>query len=219
MTSDTSHTKSLEPEQPVTIVAGDLALEGRLRRGTGPGAAVITHPHPLYGGDMDNAVVALMAEVFARHRLTTLRFNFRGTGASQGRFDNGRGEADDVRAALGHVHRLGLDPVLLAGYSFGAWVNAHAAPTTAMVMVAPPLAFLPFDDCGAIAGLQLVIAGSRDDFCPIGMLEKTIPLWNPAAKLVVIDGADHFFSGRAGRLAGALELFAKPPIDTRPAFG
>jgi len=200
-------------EQPVTIVCAQLTLEGRLHRGSGKKAVVLSHPHPLYGGDMDNPVVGTAQAVFARHGRTTLRFNFRGTGASQGRHDNGRGETDDVRAALAHVQRPGVEEIELAGYSFGAWVNAHAAPAVPMVMVSPPLAFMPFDGCGTISGLKLVIAGSNDDFCPIGMLEKAIPLWNPLARLVVIDGADHFFSGRAGPLAAALELFAGQTAD------
>jgi len=194
-------------EKPVTIKSGQLALEGRLQRGSSAQGVVITHPHPLYGGDMDNPVVGILQTVFARGKRTTLRFNFRGTGNSQGRHDNGRGETEDVLAAMDYLRTLGLQTVELAGYSFGAWVNAHAAPATAMVMVAPPLAFLPFDGCGPIGGLKLVIAGTRDDFCPIGMLEKALPAWNPRAKRMVIEGADHFFGGRAGQLEAALESF------------
>jgi hypothetical protein len=73
-----------------------------------------------------------------------------------------------------------------------------------MVMVSPPVAFLPFDNCRTISGLKMVIAGTRDEFCPLGRIETVMPVWNPEARLTVIDGADHFFSGRTKQLEAAL---------------
>ena len=86
--------------------------------------AVISHPHPLMGGDMRNPVVEILAESLFAGGLSTLRFNFRGVGMSEGVFDEGRGEQEDVLAAVTYLERQGIREIVLAGYSFGAWVNA-----------------------------------------------------------------------------------------------
>src|SRR5881296_4551379 len=115
------------PEQPVTLAVGaDLSLEARMALPDSPNAGiVICHPHPLYGGDMDNPVVVRVQEVCAELGLATLRFNFRGVGGSGGTHGGGVAEQDDARIALDVLAQAtGEVPLAIAGYSFGAWVAA-----------------------------------------------------------------------------------------------
>lgn len=131
------------------FACGSLSLEGQLEVATGPSAVIISHPHPLYGGEMNNPVVTTLAAVYQRLGYTTLRFNFRGVGRSAGNYDDGRGEGDDLRAAAAHLAGLGKTVTDLAGYSFGAWVNLRLNPPLSTVrrqlLVAPPVAFIEFD--------------------------------------------------------------------------
>ena len=112
-------------EEVICITStNDIRLEGVLDRQQAEKAVVLTHPHPLYGGNMDVPLIGLMARCFQSAGIATLRFNFRGTGGSTGEYDNGRGEQDDVLVACEFLTDLGYDQLILAGYSFGAWVNA-----------------------------------------------------------------------------------------------
>src|SRR5207237_363306 len=151
---------------------GTAPAEARLG---GPAAArlgvVVRHPHPLYGGDMDSPVVARIVESCAGRGLATLRFNFRGVGASTGRHDEGRGEQDDVRASLARLQdALGSDGrVALAGYSFGAAVAAAVAataPVAGLALVAPPLRVTDVHLPVGVDGPVLVVAGAEDQYCP-----------------------------------------------------
>jgi uncharacterized protein len=193
------------PERPLTIpLPGGIALEGAVALPPGAVAGVVVcHPHPRYGGDMDNPVVLTATEACAGQGLATLRFNFRGVGGSGGGWDEGRGERDDVRAALAHLRGLLRGParVGLAGYSFGAAMAAAVAAGEApagLALIAPPLASPNWPGPGAlaVAAPLLVVAGSDDTHCPRpGLAALAAAL--PAATVTVIDGADHFFySGR-----------------------
>lgn len=189
---------------------GGILLEGLIHEGQTGHGVVITHPHPLYGGDMYNNVVAILQNAFQETGFSTLRFNFRGVGASCGAYDNGDGEQQDVNAALEAMRDRGTSLVHLAGYSFGAWVNARAAfeagaVCARMIMIAPPAAMLDFAPALNLPALTLVITGNRDAFAPPEMLKKQVPLWNPAARLEVISGADHFFYGFERTLADVLK--------------
>lgn len=191
-------------EETVFFTAGSLRLEGRLGRASGPNAVVISHPHPLYGGDLDNPVVAVLAGVYQRLGYTTLRFNFRGVGASGGTYDDGRGEQDDVRAAAAYL--AGLEKIVtdLASYSFGAWITLRLNPPVATVrrqlLVAPPVAFLEFGAIVAPPPELVVIAGDRDEFAPLQQLRDLVARWQPAVRLQVLPGADHFYWNALGRL-------------------
>jgi len=191
-------------EEEIKFISEENEIEGLLERREGPCGAVITHPHPLYGGDMYNSVVEVLAAVYGEKGYSTLRFNFRGTGRSQGFFDHGRGEQQDVRAAISYLKAAGCNTVDLAGYSFGAWVNAHVKDDDAgfenMIMVSPPIAFLGFEAVASIPALKLVVTGSRDDIAPPGPVQKTLPAWCPDARFEIIEGADHFYSGRLEQL-------------------
>ena len=204
-------------EETVFFNVDRLRLEGRLWLASGPWATVITHPHPLYGGELDNPVVVALADAYQRLGYSTLRFNFRGVGASAGDYDDGRGERDDLRAAAAFLEAAGKTVTDLAGYSFGAWINLGLDPLPAgvrrLLLVAPPVAYLAFDGMVAPPSVALrVVAGDRDSFAPLDMLREQLPRWQSAAGLHVLPGADHFFHGGAlDRLAALVETLLTAP--------
>ena len=195
----------LTMEEKVCFRSGDFELEGLFESGRTARGVVITHPHPLYGGDMHNPVVDAIRRVYRMKGFATLRFNFRGAGESEGLHDNGVGEQVDVLAALSFLTGSGFQPVDLAGYSFGAWVNAltlqREGRTENLVMVSPPVAFIDFASIGRLPGLRLVVTGSRDEIAPPGVIQQMLTTWNPSAHFDIIDGSDHFY----GRYTRQLE--------------
>ena len=145
---------------------------------------------------MQNPVVLTVRNAYRSKGFSTLRFNFRGVGGSNGRHDKGIGEREDVRAALAYLAGLGMKEIDLAGYSFGAWVNAGVSEGfQRMVMVSPPVAFIDFGPPTAIPNLGLIVTGSRDEIAPPDMIDRVRGYWSPAADFEVIPGADHFYSG------------------------
>jgi alpha/beta superfamily hydrolase len=195
----------------VTFISNGLEIEGQLAEGDHQKGVVITHPHPLYGGDMHNNVVAAVSRTYQKIGCTTLRFNFRGVGGSQGNYDDGIGEQEDVRTAVAYLADSGIRQIDLAGYSFGAWVNALAVndglKIDNMIMVSPPVAFIDFKSISNLNSLKLVVTGSRDDIAPADRVEKIYPTWNPTAKFEVISGADHFYGGYTNQLEAVLTHF------------
>jgi len=196
-------------EQKVSIHCGNITLSGLFDEGAGKKGVVITHPHPLYGGNMYNPVVETIARAYRGKGYAVLRFDFRGTGASTGRHDDGEGEQEDVVAALGWMQDRGLSPVALSGYSFGAWVIARCAADLAAVdhaiLVAPPVNFVSFDDVGPIPQLAGVVVGEEDELAPPGPVGALVPGWNQAARLSVVKGADHMFWGFDRELQARIE--------------
>jgi len=183
-------------EERTSFTSGKLCIEALLEKASDTQGVVITHPHPLYGGDMENRVVIALRRAYLRRGFSTLRFNFRGVGESEGRFDNGVGERQDVSAALGFLSGLGMTEIDLAGYSFGAWINAGVnAGFKRMVMVSPPVAFINFDPPAPIPNLRLIVTGGRDDIAPALMISTCKARWNPATSFEVIPNADHFYTG------------------------
>jgi hypothetical protein len=173
-------------------------------------AALICHPHPLHGGTLHNKVVHRVAAVLHARGATTLRFNFRGVGASAGGFDHGAGELEDARAALRWlVARVPGVPVAAAGFSFGAWVAARLAATEpavgTLVLVGPPVAAYDFSLLRSLATPKLVVQGERDEVCPPADLEAVLPTWSPPCALRMVEGAGHFFDRQLAGLAAALE--------------
>ncbi|MBI5550824.1 MAG: alpha/beta fold hydrolase [Desulfobacterales bacterium] len=186
-------------EKTIFFNDAEVRLEGRLLMASPKQAVVITHPHPLYGGDMDNGVVTAIAEAYNQEGWSTLRFNFRGTGRSSGHHEDGIGEQVDVQAAITCLKNLGFQRIDLAGYSFGAWVLAAWARSAGdhphrLLLVAPPVAFIDFTKM-TIPGLHHVFTGSLDDLAPPGQINLALPHWHAQARLSVIQGADHSFWG------------------------
>ena len=200
-------------EEPVRFQAVNIKIEGLFRSIPGDKAVVITHPHPLYGGNMYNNVVESLVRIYQLAGYTTLRFNFRSVGSSEGEYDNGIGEQGDVKAALHYLIQRGKKVLDLAGYSFGSWVNALAVSEVdtvdRMIMISPPVAFMDFNSVGLTPQIQLVVAGSQDHIAPVKLIERILPTWNPRAHLEVIDGADHFYLGYTGKLESVLTAYLK----------
>jgi alpha/beta superfamily hydrolase len=198
-------------EKKVFFESDGLKLVGFLNKGENDKGVVITHPHPLYGGDMHNYVVESIRKVYIEKGYTTLRFNFRGVGESQGNYDNDRGEQEDLRSALSFITSTGIKQIELAGYSYGAWINSLAASKGAsiknIVLLSPPVAFIDFKPVTSIPGLKLVVTGSIDDYAPPDLLKKVLPVWNKKAVLEIINGADHFYGGCTKKLESVLSKF------------
>ena len=122
---------------------GSLKIEGLLGNQPGKNGIVICHPHPLMGGSMHNNVDEAIRDAFAIQKYTTLRFNFRGAGNSTGNYDEGRGEQTDIISALEFLKKNGIEKIVLAGYSFGAWVGSKLLEQSnqlfvASILVSPP---------------------------------------------------------------------------------
>jgi alpha/beta superfamily hydrolase len=198
-------------EKTTTFISDSFEIEGRLFKGDTDKGVIITHPHPLYGGNMQNSVVGAISLAYQKIGITTLKFNFRGVGGSQGSYDDGNGEQEDVRAAVAYLADSGIRQIDLAGYSFGAWVNALAVngglKIDNMIMVSPPVAFIDFKSISNINSLKLIVTGSRDDIAPADRVEKIYPTWCPTARFEVISGADHFYGGYQDQLEAVLADF------------
>jgi alpha/beta superfamily hydrolase len=187
---------------PLMIPAGSVQLEAHLRepRGTLRGAAVFCHPHPVYGGTMDNRVVYRAAKSAAAAGFAALRFNFRGAGNSTGSFDQGIGERDDVAAALGWLE--GRYPgrfMALGGYSFGAWVGLQIGcedrRIRALLGLGLPLNLYSMDFLADCSKPALYIVGTRDEFCSPENLDRLSQRLPATSRVRRIAGADHFFNG------------------------
>lgn len=194
--------------EQIIFKSGLLNLEGLLTQGNSPKGVVISHPHPLYGGDMYNPVVDLLARSFQALGWSTLAFNFRGVGRSQGTFDEGRGEQEDVSAAVSCLKDRGSERIVLAGYSFGAWVNALRAgqepDVRSSLLVAPPLGMMDFSFLRGDHKTKLIVCGDQDPYCPTATIEPLIREMERPPLLTVIEGADHFFSSGSEALVSVI---------------
>jgi alpha/beta superfamily hydrolase len=173
-------------------------------------AAVVCHPHPLFGGTMHNKVVYQAAKTLHRRGIPVLRFNFRGAGMSEGQHDKGEGEREDVRAGLDYLakefpgHRI-----LLAGFSFGAWVGLQVGcadeRVTGVVGLGIPVDSSDLTYLRDCAKPKLFVQGAKDQFGSRTNVEK---LYNELAepkKLVFVENADHFFTGHLSEMAGVID--------------
>ena len=176
------------------------------------GVAVVCHPHPQFGGTMDNKVVQTVARALLALGWSTVRFNFRGVGASAGSWGEGRGEVDDALAVVAQ-HRMPTQPLLLAGFSFGGYVAAEAASrlpegqrVQRLLLVGPStekqqLPVVPED--------TVVIHGESDEVVP---LAATLAWARPQSlSVVVLPGVGHFFHGQLGWLKRVVTQQLQPP--------
>jgi alpha/beta superfamily hydrolase len=192
-------------DQPLTISGAVGNLQATLTSADTSVIAVLCHPHPLYGGNMQDAVLETLTEVLVEQGITCLRFNFRGVGASDGEYHGDGGEVDDLRAVIDWV-RTELKPqhLVLGGYSFGAGVVSQIDASAAdyRVLVAPAIGRLPVatQPTGNDSPQPVdVIVGDQDEFVNLALLKT----WTDA-NLQVIRGADHFFAGSWPALRTAL---------------
>jgi uncharacterized protein len=185
--------------RPLAIAgpAGTIEAALDVPEGAALGVALLCHPHPLHGGTMDNKVVQTMARAAVACGWRALRFNFRGVGASQGHWDEGRGEIDDALAVVEAARADGL-PLALGGFSFGAYVAAQVAARLPqggragpMVLIAPAVTNFSVP---AVSQPCLVVHGEADDVVPLAaVLDWARP---QALPVTVVPGAGHFFHGQ-----------------------
>ena len=199
-------------------------LEAALRTaGDARGAAVLAHPHPQYGGTLHNPVIFHTDRELNRAGLTTLRFNFRGTGESEGDHDEGRGEVDDVAAAVSWLRGVQPDaPLLLVGYSFGVWCSLRYALDDAaiagLVAIGLPVNIYGITETiGKLARPYSVVQGSLDEFGTPAAVRPIIEASDPAGMLTVVEGAAHLFPRRAGEVAGHVVSAVDRLLGGRPA--
>lgn len=198
-------------EQSIYFNSGDLKLEGLVEERPGQRGVIITHPHPLYGGSMHNNVVDAILGSYRDQGITTLRFNFRGVDGSEGSFDEGKGEVDDLRAAIDYLKGLGKTRLALAGYSFGAWVIYlgldNYEDVEQVLMVSPPVDAMSFDSPKATDKIRFVASGDQDEYGSPESVEKIVSIWNPGISLNLIKGANHFYSFKETELKKSIDLF------------
>ncbi|MGA9643276.1 MAG: alpha/beta fold hydrolase [Terriglobales bacterium] len=186
-------------------------------------AALVCHPHPLFGGTLHNKVVFHAMKALNGFGFPVLRFNFRGAGLSQGEHAHGVGELDDARTALDWLEREFPLPVVFAGFSFGAAVGLRAAHNDDRVdtLIALGLPAIPVPSTAGEARTynfeflrtsvkpKLFVSGSRDQFAPPGSLEALVATFADPKKLVRIEAGDHFFEGRLKEMRTAIEAWVK----------
>lgn len=232
---DTGHCSLLYPDPvpPETSSIRSLFLTGpagRLEALLNAGspnathAAIVCHPHPLYGGTLHNKVVFHAMKALNSFGFPVLRFNFRGTGLSEGEHANGIGEVEDVRAALDWLeHEFSL-AVIFAGFSFGAAVGLRAAYADPRVaaLIALGLPAVPVEDrlydfefLRECAKPKLFVSGSRDQFGPAGKLEALVNTFADPKKLVRIEAGDHFFEGRLREMRVAIEDWVRETVPAK----
>ncbi len=178
--------------------------------------AVVCHPHPLHGGTLQNKVVHTLARVFVDLGLPTLRFNYRGVGASAGRYDQGIGETDDALAVIAYGRRRWPNAsVSLAGFSFGAMVALRAAsrgaPVRRLVSIAPAVGRTSEPPPARPDCPWLIVQGDADEIVDAGQIAAFARRFSPPPQLRVLAGVDHFFHGRLRELHDVVMTFASEP--------
>jgi hypothetical protein len=201
--------------QAATIEGPAGPLEARIEDPS-PGAAtavvgVVCHPHPLHGGTMQNKVVHTLARAMQELGAPTVRFNFRGVGASAGTYDGGRGELEDAIAVVQWARaRWDCEALWLAGFSFGSAVALQAAPVVhprALVTVAPPVGRLIALTATGPECPWLVVQGDEDELVDLAAVRAWIAGFAQPPELAVMHGSEHFFHGRLGELRAVVMQF------------
>ena len=207
-------------EARVRFRCGKLSLEGILAipEGSGPfPTAIICHPHPLYGGSMDNNVVYSVSEAFTRASLISFKFNFRGVGGSQGEFSQGEGEQEDVDAAISFittVKEVDSKRIGLVGYStgaaFGLPVGFKDARIKTLAAISPPLPMFDFEFLKNCLKSKFLICGSGDEFTPANQFLKFCQALPEPKEYAIVEGADHFWWGcESGLVTKITDFFTR----------
>jgi len=189
-------------------------LEALLNEGK-PGAthaALVCHPHPLFGGTVHNKVVYHAMKTLHGFGFPVLRFNFRGAGLSEGEHDQGQGEVDDVRAALDWLDSEFHLPIIFCGFSFGAATGLPAAcgdgRVAGLISLGTPVAVegraYAYGFLGDCAKPKLFVSGSHDQFSPQDSLARLVEMTPEPKELVIVEGADHFFEGHLAEMQVAI---------------
>ena len=203
--------------QPIEIPGPAGIIEARLEDPVPDGephtvVGVMCHPHPLHGGTMQNKVVHTAARAMQEVGAATVRFNFRGVGASAGRYDAGAGELEDALAVVEWARaRYACDTLWLGGFSFGAAVALQAAVRGArpqrLVTIAPPVGRIITDPIARPDCAWLVVQGDRDELVDVELVRTWVAGYAPPPSLVVVAGAEHFFHGRLTELRQSIVGF------------
>jgi len=199
-------------------------LEALLNEGSNNAthAALVCHPHPVYGGTLHNKVVFHAMKSLHRFDFPVLRFNFRGAGLSQGEHDQGQGEVEDVQTALEWLDREFHLPMIFAGFSFGAAVGLRAACRHEGVdaLIGLGLPVIPVDErhynydfLQHCAKPRLFISGSRDQYAARGEIERLVRALPEPKQLTIIEDADHFFEGKLHELRNTIEEWVKKTVE------
>ena len=171
--------------------------------------AVLCHPHPQHGGTMRNKVVTIMDRALRESGLATVRFNTRGTGDSEGSFDDGNGELDDLLAVVDWVRRTRPeDDLWLGGFSFGAWITLRAAqdlPVRMLITIAPPVERYGFAELMPPNCPWLLVQGDEDEVVSPSAVFEWVDKLDKPPDLVVMDGSGHFFHRRLMDLRGLIK--------------
>jgi alpha/beta superfamily hydrolase len=201
----------------VKFPSGELLLEGVLGmpEGDGPFPAVVTcHPHPLYGGSMDNRVVNAVCKRLVQNGITALKFNFRGVGGSQGEHSGGKDEEQDVTAAIDYISGLaGVDIARIglvgysAGFGYGAPVGVGDGRVRVLVGISPPLALFDFTLLRGCPKPHLLVSGDRDDLLTAESFYRFCRDLGASGECYTIEGADHFWQGYEEALAERVVAF------------
>ena len=201
----------------VGFPSGELLLEGMVAipEGAGPfPAVVLCHPHPLYGGSMDNNVVNSLSESLTQASYVSFKFNFRGVGGSQGKFGQGIDEQADVEAAISFistVRKVDSRRIGLAGYSAGAAfalpVGCKDSRIKALAAISPPLDMFNFDFLKSCPKPRFLVSGSRDDFTSADQFSEFCGNLAETKQCAIIPGADHFWREYESRLAPRVAAF------------
>lgn len=211
---------------PEVIINGPQGrIEGRYHQNSDPKApvALILHPHPLYGGTMNNKVVYSLYKTFANNGFTVLRINFRGVGKSQGRFDNGVGELQDATAVLNWLHNQNMDASTfwVGGFSFGSWIGLQLVmrrpDIEGYILAAPPATKYDFNFIVPCPASGLVIQGNKDDISKeadsLKVVEKLSAREEAKIDYRMIDGADHFFRDYIEEFEKVVDDYIKMRIE------
>ena len=211
-------------EAPVGIPVekGRITLEGLFEQGRIGRNAIICHPHPSYGGDMENHVVQAVRQTFANLGWGTLRFNFRGTGASGGNQAEGQKDALDLIEISQFLKARSNGPIDLAAYSYGAWAAMEAIRmgllTDSLILISPPLDFISLEGLKLPDSPVLITVGDKDDFCSLQSLKNWLAKQpnTELPSLEVLAGVDHFYSGAARQVSAKIRAFLEARILNSP---